>query len=71
MPQHPPEDDSRHEKFRDLCLPYGDFNRGVFLEEIVDFIEGFAATKAELSTIRSAVHMRAASNASAPKTCST
>ena len=30
---------------------YGDFNRAVFLEEILNFISGFGATKAELSAI--------------------
>ncbi len=37
---------------------YGDFNRVVFLEEILNFISGFGATKAELSTIRTAVQKR-------------
>ena len=37
---------------------YGDFNRAVFLEEILNFIAGFGATKAELSAIRAAVQKR-------------
>jgi hypothetical protein len=52
-------DDDPHAKFRDLCMLYGDFNRSVFLEEILHFIAGFGATKTELSAIRSAVQKRA------------
>jgi hypothetical protein len=57
MDAHPPADDS-HAKFRELCMLYGDFNRAVFLEEILNFILGFGATKAELSAIRTAVQKR-------------
>ena len=39
-------------------MMYGDFNRAVFLEEILNFISGFGATKAELSAIRTAVQKR-------------
>jgi hypothetical protein len=53
-----PLDDDSHAKFRELCMLYGDFNRAVFLEEILNFIAGFGATKAELSTIRTAVQKR-------------
>lgn len=57
MEKKAPED-HRHDQFRDLCVLYGDFNRAVFLEEILDFIAGFGATKAELSAIRTAVQKR-------------
>jgi len=57
MDAHPPADDS-HAKFRELCMLYGDFNRAVFLEEILNFIAGFGATAAELSAIRAAVQER-------------
>jgi hypothetical protein len=57
MDAHPPADDP-HAKFRELCMLYGDFNRAVFLEEILNFISGFGATKAELSAIRTAVQKR-------------
>ena len=53
-----PLDDDSHAKFRELCMMYGDFNRPVFLEEILNFISGFGATKAELSAIRTAVQKR-------------
>jgi hypothetical protein len=39
-------------------MMYGDFNRAVFLEEILNFISGFGATKGELSAIRTAVLKR-------------
>ena len=39
-------------------MMYGDFNRAVFLEEILNFIAGFGASKAELSAIRTAVQKR-------------
>ena len=52
-----PHEDS-HAKFRDLCMLYGDFNRAVFLEEILHFIASYGATKAELSAIRAAVQKR-------------
>jgi hypothetical protein len=58
MSARPPDDDP-HGKFRDLCLLYGDFNRAIFLEEILNFIAGFGATAAELSAIRTAVQQRA------------
>jgi hypothetical protein len=58
MSAQPPDDDP-HGDFRNLCMLYGDFNRGVFLEEILNFIAGFGATKAELSAIRTAVQKRA------------
>jgi hypothetical protein len=57
MDAHPPADDP-HAKFRELCMLYGDFNRAVFLEEILNFVAGFGATKAELSAIRTAVQER-------------
>jgi hypothetical protein len=57
MDAHPPADDP-HAKFRELCMLYSDFNRAVFLEEILNFIAGFGATKAELSAIRTAVQER-------------
>jgi hypothetical protein len=57
METRPLADDS-HAKFRELCMMYGDFNRAVFLEEILNFISGFGATKAELSAIRTAVQKR-------------
>jgi len=57
MDGHSPNADP-HAKFRELCILYGDFNRGVFLEEILNFIAGFGATKTELSAIRTAVQKR-------------
>jgi hypothetical protein len=57
MSAQPPDDDP-HGKFRDLCMLYGDFNRTVFLEEILHFIAGFGATKTELSAIRAALQKR-------------
>jgi hypothetical protein len=58
MGEKPPDDDPRHDAFRDLCMKYGDFNRSVFLEEILNSIAGFGATAAELSAIRTAVQKR-------------
>jgi hypothetical protein len=51
-------DDDPHAKFREQCMLYGDFNRAVFLEEILHFIASFGATKVELSAIRAAVQKR-------------
>jgi len=53
-----PLDDDSHAKFRELCMLYGDFSRAVFLEEILNFISSFGATKAELSAIRTVVQKR-------------
>ena len=58
MDSPPSDDDRRHDAFRELCMMYGDFNRAVFLEEILNFITGFSASKAELSAIRAAVQKR-------------
>jgi hypothetical protein len=66
MSAQPPDDDP-HGDFRNLCMLYGDFNRGVFLEEILNFIAGFGATAAELSAIRSAVQKRAKQMAKRPQ----
>jgi hypothetical protein len=46
---------------------YGDFNRAVFLEEILHFIAAFGATAAELSAIRTAVQKRTKRLAKRPK----
>jgi hypothetical protein len=46
---------------------YGDFNRAVFLEEILNFIAGFGATAAELSAIRTAVQKRTKQFAKRPQ----
>ncbi|MFY9730226.1 MAG: hypothetical protein WB723_08480 [Candidatus Acidiferrales bacterium] len=67
MDAHPPDDDRRHDAFRDLCMLYGDFNRAVFLEEILNFIAGFGATKAEISAIRTAVQKRTKQLAKRPQ----
>ncbi len=48
-------------------MMYGDFNRPVFLEEILNFISGFGATKAELSAIRTAVQKRTKQPAKRPQ----
>jgi hypothetical protein len=40
----------RHGHFRDLCMLYGDFNRPVFLEEVLIFLR--SANKEEIATIR-------------------
>ena len=58
MDSPPSDDDRRHDAFRELCMMYSDFNRAVFLEEILNFIAGFGASKAELSAIRAAVQKR-------------
>jgi hypothetical protein len=58
MDAHSPDNDP-HAKFRNLCMLYGDYNRAVFLEEILRFIAGFGATKAELAAIRSSVQRTA------------
>ena len=62
-----PLDDDSHAKFRELCMMYGDFNRAVFLEEILNFITGFSASKAELSAIRAAVQTRTRQLAKRPQ----
>ena len=66
METRPPDDDP-HAKFRELCMMYGDFNRAVFLEEILNFIAGFGASKAELSAIRAAVQKRTKQLAKRPQ----
>ena len=48
-------EDSRHDSFRELCMLYSDFNRPVFLKEILQFISSAATNKAELESIRNAV----------------
>jgi hypothetical protein len=51
-------EDSRHDNFRNTCMAYGDFNRQVFLEEILRFISSAITSKAELTAIRKAVLKR-------------
>ena len=54
------EEDGPHAHFRDLCLLCDDFNRGLFLEEIISrFVR--SANHAELKAIREAVSVRAKS----------
>ena len=60
-------DDDPHGNFRNLCMLYGDANRAVFIEEILNSIAGFGATAAELSAIRSAVQKRAKQMAKRPR----
>lgn len=51
------EEDPRHAQFLDLCLLYGDFNRPVFLEAILQsFIE--SASPTELKSLRRAIRDR-------------
>lgn len=49
---------SKHDSFRYDCMLYGDFNRPVFLEEILRFISSAITSKAELAAIRKAVLKR-------------
>jgi hypothetical protein len=51
--------DERHDAFRNLCMMYGDFNRSIFLEEILQFVGSAAANSDELATIRAALQKRA------------
>ena len=44
-----------HAHFRDLCMVYGDFNRPVFLEEILRFLSSWATSRGEIEAIRSAL----------------
>lgn len=53
----PDKESARHDSFRDQCMLYGDFNRPVFLEEIVSFVRG--ASKSEIVEIREAIRRRA------------
>lgn len=48
-----------HGPFRDLCMLYGDFNRPVFLQEILSWFVR-SAGKTELATLRKAVALRSA-----------
>ena len=48
-------DEHHNDSFRDLCMLYADFNRPVFLEQILRFVASYGASKAELSAIRAAV----------------
>jgi len=51
------DEDPRHARFLDLCLLYGDFNRPVFLEAILQsFIE--SASPSELKSLRHAIRDR-------------
>jgi hypothetical protein len=50
---------AHNDSFRDLCVLYIDFNRPVFLEQILRFVASHGATKSELSAIRAAVQKRA------------
>ena len=58
-PHLPRFDEDPHSVFRTMCMAFGDANRAVFLEEILNFIEGFGASPAELAAIRTAVRKRA------------
>jgi hypothetical protein len=49
-------DEVRDGHFRDLCVLYGDFNRQVFLEEVLDFLRG--ADKQELISMRKRIRAR-------------
>jgi hypothetical protein len=49
--------EARHGHFRDLCMLYGDFNRPVFLEEVLNFLRG--AGEQELISIRERIQRRA------------
>ena len=51
-------DEHHNDSFRDLCMLYADFNRPVFLEQILRFVASYGASKAELSAIRAAVQKR-------------
>jgi hypothetical protein len=44
-----------HANFRDLCMLYGDFNRPVFLEEILRFLSSWIASRGEIEAIRDAL----------------
>ena len=52
-------DDDPHGKFRKLCMLYGDFNRAVFLDEILKFIAGFGATTEEHNYVEPAPYYAA------------
>src|ERR1700678_3848901 len=59
--------DFNHVSFRSDCMLYGDFNRPVFLEEILRFISSAATSKAELGAIRKAVLTRTKRLESSPR----
>lgn len=44
-----------HGNFRDLCMVYGDFNRPVFLEEILRFLSSWITSRGEIEAIRDAL----------------
>jgi len=49
--------EARHGQFRDLCMRYGDFNRPIFLEEVLNFLRG--ADEQELISIREGIRRQA------------